>query len=97
MNTRKYEAMVMVKPSMSDADVQKLADRYKGVVEGKGGTVAKAGKWEKRKLAYEVAGFKEATYVQMNFDAPADVPHELSRQLGNNDDVIRHRIFKLDD
>ncbi|MBX3119803.1 MAG: 30S ribosomal protein S6 [Fimbriimonadaceae bacterium] len=96
MNSRKYEAMVIVKPAIGDGDVQKLADRYKGVIESKGGSVSKAGKWEKRKLAYEIEGFKEGTYILMNFESAADVPQELSRQLGNNDDVIRHRIFKLE-
>lgn len=93
----KYESMYIVKPELNDSDVQKIADRYKQLVEDKGGTVASAGKWDKRKLAYEVEGFKEGNYVLMNFEAPADVPAELSRLLGINDDVIRHRIFRLDD
>lgn len=96
MNQRKYEAIYIVRPDMNDADLQKLADRYKSLVEEKGGTVERAGKWEKRKLAYEVEGHKEGNYVLMNFEAGADVPHELSRLLGINDDVIRHRIFKVD-
>jgi small subunit ribosomal protein S6 len=97
MNSRKYEAMYIVRPDMGDADVQKLADRFKTVVEEKGGTVENAGKWEKRKLAYEIDGHKEGNYVMMHFEAGPDVPHELSRLLGINDDVIRHRVFKLDD
>lgn len=97
MNSRKYEAMYIVRPDMGDADVQKLADRFKTVVEEKGGTVENAGKWEKRKLAYEIEGHKEGNYIMMHFEAGPDVPHELSRLLGINDDVIRHRVFKLDD
>lgn len=89
--------MVIVKPSLSDGDVEKLAARYKSVVEDNGGTVEKAGKWDKRKLAYEIEGFKEGTYVLMAFEAPAKAPAELSRLLGINDDVIRHRVFKLDE
>lgn len=97
MNSRKYEAIYIVRPEMSDADVQKIADRFKAVVEDKGGTVESAGKWEKRKLAYEIEGHIEGNYVLMNFEAGAAVPQELNRLLGINDDVIRHRIFKLDD
>lgn len=96
MANRKYEAFYIVKPDFSEADVQKIADKYKGVVENHGGTVEKAGKWDKRKLAYEINGFKEGTYVQMNFEAPAPVPAELSRLLGISDDVIRHRIYKVE-
>lgn len=96
MNTKKYEAMYIAKPGLDDAEVQKLADRFKSVVEENGGTVEAAGKWDKRKLAYEIDGHKEGNYVMMHFEAGPTVPHELNRLMGINDDVIRHRIFKLD-
>src|SRR4030067_124495 len=97
MNQRKYEAMVIVKPSLGDADVQKIADRYKTVVEEQGGAVESAGKWDGRKLAYPIDGHKEGTYVLLLFEAPAKAPAELSRVLGINDDVIRHRVFKVEE
>jgi small subunit ribosomal protein S6 len=96
-NHRKYESIYIVKPDLSDADVQKIADRFKHVIEEKGGTVEKAGKWDKRKLAYEVGGLKEGNYVIMNFEAGGDIPQELSRLMRISDDVIRHRIYKIED
>lgn len=96
MANRKYEAFYIVKPELTDGDVQKIADRFKGVVESHGGTVEKASKWDKRKLAYEINGYKEGNYVLMNFEADGKLPAELSRLLGISDDVIRHRIFKLE-
>ncbi len=96
MANRKYEAFYIVKPDLSETDVQKVADRFKGIIEGRGGAVEKAGKWDKRKLAYEINGFKEGTYVLMNFEADAKAPAELSRLMGISDDVIRHRIYKTE-
>lgn len=95
--SRKYEAFYIVKPELTDSDVQKIADRYKAVVEEKGGTVEKAAKWDKRKLAYEINKFKEGNYILMNFEAEATVPAELNRLLSISDDIIRHRIYKLED
>lgn len=97
MNNRKYEAIYIVKPELSDGDVQKIADRFKGVVEDKGGSVEKAGKWEKRKLAYELNGLREGNYILMNFESKADVPAELSRLMRISDDVVRHRIYKIEE
>ncbi len=94
---RKYESIYIVKPELADADVQKIADRFKGVIEEHGGTVEKAGKWDKRKLAYEIAGFREGNYVIMNFEAAGEIPQELSRLMRISDDVIRHRIYKIED
>jgi small subunit ribosomal protein S6 len=93
MSQRKYEAFYIVKPELTDAEVQKIADRFKGVVEQNGGSVESAGKWDKRKLAYELNGFKEGTYILMHFEAPAAAPAELKRLLGISEDVIRDRIY----
>jgi small subunit ribosomal protein S6 len=94
---RKYEALYIVKPELTDADVQKIADRFKGVIEERGGTVESAGKWDKRKLAYEINGYKEGNYILMNFSADAKTPAELNRLMRISDDVIRHRIFSQDE
>lgn len=94
---RKYEAFYIVKPELNDSDVQKIADRFKGIVEDKGGAVEKAAKWDKRKLAYEINGFKEGNYVLMNFEADAAIPKELNRLMQISDDIIRHRIYKLEE
>jgi small subunit ribosomal protein S6 len=96
VRNRKYEAFYIVAGDLNDADVQKIADRFKGIVETNGGTVESAAKWDKRKLAYEINGHKDGNYILMNFEADAQVPKELDRLMGISDDIIRHRIFKLD-
>lgn len=93
MNTRQYEAFYIVSGALTDAQVQQIADKFKGVVETQGGSVESAGKWDKRKLAYEIKGHKEGNYILMHFTAEAKVPAELNRQMRNDDAVIRHRIF----
>jgi len=94
---RKYEALYIVKPELSDADVAQLAAHFKGVVENLGGAVSKAEKWDRRKLAYEIKGYKEGVYILMEFEAPPAAPAEVSRLLRIHDDVIRHRIFSQED
>ncbi|MCU0315965.1 MAG: 30S ribosomal protein S6 [Fimbriimonadaceae bacterium] len=93
MNTRKYEALYIVPASLTDAEVQEVADNFKGIVEKNGGTVESAGLWEKRKLAYEIGNHKEGNYILMHFEAPSQVPAELNRLMRINDQVIRHTIL----
>lgn len=93
MTQRKYETMYIVSAKLEDGEVQKIADRFKGVVETNGGSVEQAAKWDKRKLAYEIDGHREGNYILMLFEAEATVPRELDRQMRISDDVIRHRIF----
>jgi small subunit ribosomal protein S6 len=94
---RKYEAFYIVNGSLDDSGVQAIADKFKGVVEANGGTVESAGKWDKRKLAYPIEGHKDGNYVLMLFEASPKVPLELNRQMRISDDIIRHRVFLLED
>jgi len=94
---RKYEANFILPATMTDTEVQSVADRYKSVVEAHGGKVESAGKWETRELAYEIEGHRQGTYVIMIFEADGACQHELKRQLGINDQIIRNRIFSLED
>lgn len=97
MANRNYEVLYIVRPDLKDEEVQKIADRFKKVVTDHNGTVSRAEKWEKRKLAYEIAGLKEGNYVIMNFSAAGDVPAELSRLMRISDDVIRHELVRQDE
>jgi small subunit ribosomal protein S6 len=90
---KKYEALYIVDSKLSDEDIQKIVDRYKGVVEAEKGAVSYAGKWEKRKLAYEIDGHKDGNYIIMQFESNTSVPQELNRLMRISDDVIRHRVF----
>lgn len=90
MATRSYETLYIVKPELKDSEIQKIADKFKKVVEDKGGVVSSAEKWEKRKLSYEIKGLKEGNYVMMLFNGEGDVPAELNRLMRISDDVVRH-------
>ena len=94
MANRSYEALYIVRPELKDTEIQKIADRFRKVVEDQGGEVSKAERWEKRKLAYEINKLKEGNYIIMNFTAGPDVPAELGRLLRISDDVVRHQVVK---
>jgi len=96
MANRKYEAFYIVRPNLTDEEVQKIADRFKKVVEDKSGLVEQAGKWDKRKLAYEIGDLKEGIYIEMLFESDPTVIAELNRLMRISDDVIRHTILKLE-
>lgn len=87
-----YEILYIVRPDLSEADTAKLTERFKQVVEDNGGEVASAGKWDKRKLAYEIKGYKEGTYILMKFSSKPSVPAEVNRLMRISDDVLRQMI-----
>jgi len=60
---RTYELMFIVRPDMTDEDLDKLISNLQSVVPSSGGTVQRVEKMGKRRLAYTVRRFNDGIYV----------------------------------
>lgn len=52
--------------------------------------------WGIRKLAYPVKNFKTATYVQYLYQGTGDLIHDLERNLGYEESVLRYLTVRHD-
>ena len=93
---RKYETVFIAHPSFDEEGVNGLIERFKGVIENGGGTVANVDLWGKRRLAYPIKKVNEGTYVLMNFESESELPRELDRIYRITDGVLRHIIVVLE-
>ena len=96
MSAHKYELMMIVDPQVEDASVKKLVNQYLEVVTSAKGTVEKTDFWGRRKLAYEIAGKAEGSYVVVEYSATPETSAELDRQLKLNGSVLRTKILRTD-
>ena len=62
---RTYELMFIVRPDMTDEDLDKLISTLQSAVPATGGTVKSVEKMGKRRLAYTVGRFHDGIYVLM--------------------------------
>ncbi len=90
----KYEVLYILDAKLDDAAKDALIEKFKGVVETAGGSVAGVDKWGVKKLAYEINFKSEGYYVLMNFTADAALPQELERQMRITDEVMRFIVVK---
>ena len=51
---------------------------------------------KKEKLAYQIDTFNEGIYTITSFEGPGNIPGELDRVLKISDDVIRHKVLKME-
>ena len=94
---RKYEIIFLVRPDVSEEDVGKLITQFEGVVAGAGGKVEKAEKMGRRRLAYRVAGQREAFYVFFSLEGSGDTVKEFERRLKVTDSVIKYLSVRVDE
>ena len=94
---RTYELMFIVRPDMTDEDLDKLISTLQAVVPASGGTVKSVEKMGKRRLAYTVRRFHDGIYVLMVVEGGGPVMHELERRLRVSEPVIKFLTVRVDE
>ena len=93
---RHYEVVFLVHPDQSE-QVPSMVERYKSLVEEKGGAVHRFEDWGRRALAYPINKVHKAHYVLLNIECGEDVRTELESLFRFNDAVIRSLVLIKDE
>lgn len=95
---KKYEIMFIVKPTLSEEEIKKVAKNFETVITSNDATVTSFKDYGQRELAYEVKNFKNGYYFLINLEANNDKAiKEFDRLALISSDVVRHLITKLED
>ncbi len=94
---RQYELVYVVSPQATEQEVTDLHAQVEATVARFGAQLAKTENWGRRKLAYEIGGHKEATYVLEVIDGGGELMKEIDRRLRVNEQVLRHLVVRVDD
>ena len=92
-----YELVVIVNPSIADDDVANTVEKVKTFVTGRGGVIAEANQWGRKRLAYPIKKCTEGNYVLIKFNLDPKLTTELETSLKLSDDIVRHMLVKLGD
>lgn len=93
---RHYEIVFMVHPDQSE-QVPAMIERYRSIVESKGGKIHRLEDWGRRQLAYPIRKLIKAHYVLMNVECGIAEMQELQSAFRFNDAVIRNLILSRDE
>ena len=90
MHQRSYEVMFIVRPDVTEEDLDKLVTTLQGHATTAGAVVKSAEKMGKRRLAYEVRKFQEGQYILFILNADGKAVHEsVHRQPGVSGTIRR--------
>jgi small subunit ribosomal protein S6 len=92
---RRYELMLLIRPDLEDDKLQAAVEKVTRAVVNAGGTLTKVSPWGKRRLAYEVQHFREASYFLLHFDIAPSAIREIERGLLISEEIMRHLVTVL--
>jgi len=94
---RRYELMLLFRPDLEDDKLQAAVEKVTRAIVNAGGALTKVSPWGKRRLAYEIKHFREASYFLIHFDiAPAEV-RGIERGILITEEILRHLVTVLED
>ncbi|NSW76782.1 MAG: 30S ribosomal protein S6 [Candidatus Atribacteria bacterium] len=90
----RYELGIVVKPTLSEGELNALVEKMKGLVTEQGGEIESVNLWGKRRLAYPVEKHNEGYYVFFRFLlSPAKV-EEIGRVARLTEEILRYILVK---
>ena len=93
---RRYEAMFLVESGVATKDWDAVEGQMKEIVERSGATILSRGKWDERKLAFEIRGAKRGTYWLCYFQGPPDAPDKIRRATALSETILRSMVLLID-
>ncbi len=92
----KYESVFIINPSVEDAGVKSLIQKFSDLINGDG-KVESVDELGKKKLAYEIQKNTEGNYVVLNFEANPSIVAELERVYRITDEVMKFITIRKDE
>lgn len=94
---REYETVFLMKPDLTDDNVDKLKERVRGIVDREGGKMIRFTVWGKKKLAYPIQKQNRAIYVHAHYLGGSALVAEIERNLRIVDEVTRYISSRIAD
>lgn len=94
---REYETNIVLRPDLTEDQVEKFREKIRALVARDGGKVIKFKTWQKKKLAFYIKNFKTGVYVYVHYVGPTQLAAELERNLRISDENLRYLTVKLAD
>lgn len=92
--TEHYELLYIIPGHKTEAEAKPAVEAVHQVLTKHGAAIGKTDFWGKRKLAYEINHLRQGYYDVVEFDLESIGLAALEKDLGLNDNVLRHQIVR---
>ncbi len=92
----KYEIMFIVKTTMEDDQIKKVAEDLQKLINIKPSKVIEFKDMGRKKLAYPIKKEVSGHYYVMTVSAEHEIISEFDRKVSINENILRHLIIKIE-
>ncbi len=90
---RLYELVLVIRPSVKEADRKKLLETVKGWLKDDV-KITKQDDWGQKPLAYPIKKELAGYYVQWFLESEPGILNDFEQRITRNDDIIRHLLLR---
>ena len=91
---KNYELLTIFKPSLDSEELDKVIDKISSDIKSAKGEVLSTDKMGRKKLAYDLQGYRDGFFTTMVVSLPADAIVEFKRSLKLNDNILRFMFME---
>ena len=92
-----YESVFIARNDVTQQQVETVAEQVAAIIAEAGGEVKKREYWGLRGLAYRIKKNRKGHYMLLGLDCTPAAEQEVARQLGLNEDVLRHMTLRIEE
>jgi len=93
--TRYYEGMFLFDPAVA-ASWENAQQELSRIMDRAGARMIASGKWDERRLAYEISGRKRGLYALTYFEAEATKIGDMERDVRLSESILRCLVIRVD-
>ena len=91
----KFEAVILLSPDLSSANLKKHEDSFKNLLIGLNGSVSTKEDWGLRNLSYKIKNFNKAFYKFYQLEIEGSKIQNIKKNINQNEQIIRHLFVKV--
>ncbi|HYD18478.1 MAG TPA: 30S ribosomal protein S6 [Patescibacteria group bacterium] len=91
-----YETVFIARQDISAKAAEDLAKNFAKIVTDNGAEVKRTESWGLRNLAYKIKKNRKGHYTLLHIEGPASAIVEMERNIGLNEDVLRHMTVRIE-
>ena len=92
---KNYELLTVFKPSLDSDELDSIVEKISEEIKSQKGSIISVDKMGRKKLAYDVQGYRDGFFANLIISLPAESIVEFKRNLKLNDNVLRFMFMEI--